>query len=66
MVLKISESKRRKIEDEAKGVTRSDEKDKNHVDTDKKEKSAKLDRKRVSTQKKFLLRHFCCTLHTFW
>ena len=49
-LLNWSESKRRKLEDDVKEVSRSDGKDKNHVEVDKKEKSTKLDRKRVSIQ----------------
>ena len=49
------ESKRRKIEEDSKEVTRADEKDKNHVDLDKKEKMAKQERKRVSVYTSYLL-----------
>ena len=49
------ESKRRKVEEDSKEVTRADEKDKNHVDLDKKEKLAKQERKRVSMHTSYLL-----------
>lgn len=51
------ECKRRKVEDCTKGGTTLDERDKNSVEIEKKEKLLKVDRKRVSMQQNYAMKY---------